>query len=330
MATDNEQMGREDKDRPGADDEYMPEFTGEQPGGEFGADQPGRSFTPEGGVPAREGMNPIVRKLIFIAVAILAILALSLFLRYQEKSRLASQSEAKAEIPVPSATKTTTTTTTATPSKNIAEATTTTKKFEVVQPPEIVLPAGSAVPTSPAPVVQSSVPVLEAPTPVPTPTPTPMPVVVAPVEQNPPVPAISVGAEHVNKLNALATEVHGLSNSVTSLTQTVRTIENKLSGTAAPEAMLTSPIKVVTKTVVNNTPQKRNGVMVTTIKGPNTPFYIVAMLPGRAWINGPYGSSFTAAVGELIPGYGRVVNVDTNAGEVIVQGGLIVYGEDDR
>lgn len=62
---------------------------------------------------------------------------------------------------------------------------------------------------------------------------------------------------------------------------------------------------------------------------PELMYYIQAIIPGRGWIKDSNGKIFTVTTGDLIPEYGRVVEIDPKKGLIRTdQGRAIEYGID--
>jgi intracellular multiplication protein IcmG len=56
-------------------------------------------------------------------------------------------------------------------------------------------------------------------------------------------------------------------------------------------------------------------------------YYVQAVIPGRAWFRGVDGTAVTVAVGDVVPGYGRINSINSYSGDVATSlGGLIKYG----
>ena len=53
-------------------------------------------------------------------------------------------------------------------------------------------------------------------------------------------------------------------------------------------------------------------------------YYIQAIIPGRAWIKSTDGTIVTIVQGNVIPGYGRVLRVDSERGNVVTSSGRII------
>lgn len=58
-------------------------------------------------------------------------------------------------------------------------------------------------------------------------------------------------------------------------------------------------------------------------------YFVQAVIPGRAWLHAADGTTITVAVGDEIPGYGKVASIDAYSGAVMTNSGRqINYGLD--
>ncbi|OGT31795.1 MAG: hypothetical protein A3E87_02340 [Gammaproteobacteria bacterium RIFCSPHIGHO2_12_FULL_35_23] len=54
-------------------------------------------------------------------------------------------------------------------------------------------------------------------------------------------------------------------------------------------------------------------------------YFVDAVIPGRAWLKGADGSALTVAVGDELPGYGKVIAINPYSGEVRTTSSIIPY-----
>ncbi len=285
-------MGREDKTHQSPDEEYMPEFTGEGAGADLDAEKAkGPQFRPEELSDSEPGLHPTLRKIFGIIALILGIILVAWFLRHQEKQKLAAQT---AETPV----------VTEIPAKAMVAGT-----------PEVVPSNAVVVQPVPTPPVA-----IEVPT---------NPPVNPPVNVNAPnTQAMQViGQENTSKVNDLSVQVRSLADSVTRISQNVQTLETKVTGMSSHNTSVTVLPPATTKhKVVGVVETVPVAVVPVILERPViTPFVVTGIIPRRAWIDGPYGSSFTVTVGDIIPRVGKVISINVRAGEVVTSGGNIVY-----
>ena len=280
-------MGREDKTHQSPDEEYMPEFTGEETGAGIGAEKgTGPQFRPEDLSDSQRGMHPTLRKIIGILGLILIIIVVGWFLRHQEKQKLAAQG--------------------------------------AVTPVVDEKPATAMMPATPE---ASNKIVVAQPTPTP-------PVTMQAVPSNPAINAPNTQAmqamdqESSSKLNELTQQVHTLADSMTRISQNVQTLETKVTGLSRAPVTVLRPATAKHKIIGVKQTAPVNAMAIENT--PVTPYVVTGVIPRRAWISGPYGSTFTVTTGDTLPVVGKVISINVRSGEVITSGGTIEYGEEDH
>lgn len=309
-------MGREDKTHQSLDEEYMPEFTGEPTGENYGAEQSTTPrFSPEELESMKPGLHPAVRKIGVVIGLMVAIIVVMWFLRHQEKERLAAQMTGGAQQVSGTA---------VIPDQAAGN------KPAAVPVAAVNLPAAPAAPAPAAPAK-------------------------AEMPNNPALNATNVQAmqsmdqETTSKINELTTQMHNLADAMSRISQTVQTLETKVAGMAqaheqehasAPtpvEKMQASVPKQISRHghrpdrhVARNAERERMATPVQTMAVENPveiPYVVRGIIPRRAWVDGPYGANLSVTVGDVIPGVGKVLKINAPAGEVITTGGTIEYGE---
>lgn len=55
-------------------------------------------------------------------------------------------------------------------------------------------------------------------------------------------------------------------------------------------------------------------------------YFVDAVIPGRAWLKGEDGTTVTVAVGDKLPGYGTITEINPYSGVVMTSKGAIPYG----
>ncbi|PIQ44125.1 MAG: hypothetical protein COV52_08560 [Gammaproteobacteria bacterium CG11_big_fil_rev_8_21_14_0_20_46_22] len=55
-------------------------------------------------------------------------------------------------------------------------------------------------------------------------------------------------------------------------------------------------------------------------------YFVEAVIPGRAWLKAKDGSTVTVAVGDVLPGYGKIVSINPYSGVVMTSQGRLPYG----
>lgn len=56
-------------------------------------------------------------------------------------------------------------------------------------------------------------------------------------------------------------------------------------------------------------------------------YFVNAVIPGRAWLKGADGTILTVVVGDNIPGYGKVLSINSYSGQVVTEKGVLPYGQ---
>ncbi|KTC66533.1 protein IcmG (DotF) [Legionella adelaidensis] len=176
--------------------------------------------------------------------------------------------------------------------------------------------------------VKDATPVPEQPKPVPQPviTPTPVPPVVQqPVVQDSPqieqkISSLEVGqqsmrseVETVNaQLGGLNTNINNLTAQIAQLNQIINTLNAKVDAQAREieQLTITRKPKPVKKAIRKVTPAPK--------------YYIQAVIPGRAWLIAPNGSTLTVREGSVLPGYGTVKLIDPNQGRIVTSSGQMI------
>lgn len=203
--------------------------------------------------------------------------------------------------------------------------------------------------TSTADADKTAVPVqtMAANTPAPSTAPSATP---ASTEVSPQLAAVAAQSQaNEGKINELATRFTNLESSIATLTNTLQALDKKLNG--AP--VVADATGNITPVVTNNgapvktihrhghhkpglgfrqhSPQVRATQAMDT-QYSSTPSYVVrAVVPGRAWVEGSYGGTFSVTVGDTVPGMGVVTQVNAEHGEVLTEkGDVIKYGSDDH
>lgn len=55
-------------------------------------------------------------------------------------------------------------------------------------------------------------------------------------------------------------------------------------------------------------------------------YFVEAVIPGRAWLKAKDGSTVTVAVGDKLPGYGKILSINPYSGVVMTSQGRLPYG----
>lgn len=116
-----------------------------------------------------------------------------------------------------------------------------------------------------------------------------------------------------NQLGGMNSNMSALSSQIESLSQAVSSLNEKLDAQARDIDQLAAQIKRTKK------PPKQ-------VVKPQQPkkYYLKALIPGRAWLIAPNGSTLTVSTGSHIPGYGKVKLIDPHQGSVVTSSGQTI------
>lgn len=118
-----------------------------------------------------------------------------------------------------------------------------------------------------------------------------------------------------NNVNQLQTQISNLTNSV-------QVLSNQI---AQQQADFTALIESQKKPVTKKKTARRVAA------APRTTYYLQGLVPGRAWLKDSSGSSVTVQVGDKLPGYGSIEQIDPLTGKVMTSSGIIIrYSPADR
>ena len=113
-----------------------------------------------------------------------------------------------------------------------------------------------------------------------------------------------------NQLGGMNSNMSALSSQIENLSRAVSSLNEKLDTQARDIDQLAAQIKRTKK------PPKQ-------VVKPQQPkkYYLKALIPGRAWLIAPNGSTLTVSIGSHIPGYGKVKLIDPHQGSVVTSSG---------
>lgn len=132
--------------------------------------------------------------------------------------------------------------------------------------------------------------------------------------------------QSTSKIGTVNQQLSQLSNSVANVQSTLQAISNQLQSINSTLQQQQAEIAVLK---AQKRPVYKPRVVRKRYRAPRrvikrTVYYIQAMLPGRAWLILPNGSTITVTVGSRLPGYGRVRSIDPIRGIVKTSSGAII------
>lgn len=150
----------------------------------------------------------------------------------------------------------------------------------------------------------------------PIPTMTPTPTVTAGTTSDEIAAIQTQVAQNKAQLDAVQSQLNTLTNSIT-------TVQNNLASMSTQLQALTSKLQGQHERVIALRPKLPVMPHLVFIKKP-TPYFIQALIPGRAWLITPSGHTVTVSVGDHLFGYGTIVRIVPTRGIVMTSSGAIL------
>lgn len=154
-----------------------------------------------------------------------------------------------------------------------------------------------------------------------------------PVQTIQPIASVPAPAE-VDAIQRVQTDVNDIKNSLADLQGTLSTLNYSLQGLTEQMKQQQTILESQEKLLKVLQPKPKAKPKTTrAITKKRKLYYVDAMIPGRAWLKTRNGDeTITVSEGDKILGYqGVVVQIDANAGEVVMSSGQIIrYKEDER
>lgn len=119
-------------------------------------------------------------------------------------------------------------------------------------------------------------------------------------------------------------EVTDLQNSTQNLQASMDSVNTQLSQLNATLAVLTDKIQAQENKIVASKKKVKPRVITAPKIVKQELYYVLAIVPGRAWLKGSNGDTITVGAGTEIPGHGRVVNIDSQLGYVTTDSGSVI------
>lgn len=183
----------------------------------------------------------------------------------------------------------------------------------IVSTPEPAKSAVAAIPAMPAssPVVQNSAPI-ENPPPA-----------------SPPAPEVEQKLSDLqNNQQNIQNDLNNLSNQLSGMNQSVDNVNQKLENLVQSMNQLSQKIESQSQelAILHTRQQPKRVVKIKPQLPQKAPivFYIQAIIPGRAWLIAPNGSTITVREGSKIPGYGSITLIEPRQGRVLTSSGRMI------
>ncbi len=125
--------------------------------------------------------------------------------------------------------------------------------------------------------------------------------------------------------------IRNLRGEVQSLQHSLGTASNANAQLTQSVQQLAAQVQHLNTQIQADTPKKHASKKKALPAPPKITYNLVAILPGRAWIQNNYGKSTTVRVGDVLKQYGEVESINTSRGLVLTSSGKTIrYGADDN
>ncbi|WP_133134861.1 type IVB secretion system protein IcmG/DotF [Legionella nautarum] len=156
----------------------------------------------------------------------------------------------------------------------------------------------------------------------------------APVETPPPQPKVDnsqvtqklsdleISQQNVrSEVNSVNSQLGGINSNVNDLSEKIASLNREISVLANKVDQQSNQIAILTERTKPKPPPVRT-VVTKPITIPI--YYIQAVIPGRAWLIAPNGSTLTVREGTQITGYGVIKLIDPNQGRILTSSGRVI------
>ncbi|MFY7697387.1 MAG: type IVB secretion system protein IcmG/DotF [Legionella sp.] len=144
----------------------------------------------------------------------------------------------------------------------------------------------------------------------------------------------SILANLQQKLSALESNQENVHSAVGDTNNQLESLSNSITSLSSQLAQLQQDITILNERV-NDESKKvqalasahKKKVIVKKTQAPakvKTIYYVQAVIPGRAWLISPNGTTLTVSEGTMIPEYGFVKLIDPNQGKILTSSGQVI------
>lgn len=153
----------------------------------------------------------------------------------------------------------------------------------------------------------------------------PSPVAQAPIVDNSQITqklsALEMGQQNVRaEVSSLNSQLNGLNSNLNQLSEKIANLNRMINLLVTKLDQQSNQIALLTERTKPKPPPVRRMA-----KAASLPiYYIQAVIPGRAWLIAPNGSTLTVREGTQIAGYGVVKLIDPNQGRVLTSSGRVI------
>lgn len=131
------------------------------------------------------------------------------------------------------------------------------------------------------------------------------------------------------QLNQTRAELANVTAAISEIRQTLRDLDTKIVDLSVSQKQLSNQVNT-NREELNEIKQKKAGVSKDK-KPVKTVYYVKAAIKGRAWLKSENGSTITIKIGDMLPGYGQIKDIDPDTGLITINTGeTITFSPDDR
>lgn len=132
-----------------------------------------------------------------------------------------------------------------------------------------------------------------------------------------------LAADNQTQIDRLSSSISDMQTSLTNLTDKMNTLTMSLQA-------LTTKIQMQDEQIAALTPKPKPIPVKHARYVPRPLYFVKAIIPNRAWLAVAGGNSITVSVGDTLPGYGAIVEINPQLGTITTSSGAIIgYSPDD-
>lgn len=132
---------------------------------------------------------------------------------------------------------------------------------------------------------------------------------------------------------SMRSEVESMNSQLGGINSNLSNLSNQINQLHLIITSLSAKLDAQSKVIEHLTIVKKPAPVIKKVvrKVVRTPrYFIQAVIPGRAWLIAPNGSTLTVREGTALPGYGTVTLIDPNQGKITTSSGQIIrFSQDD-
>jgi len=128
--------------------------------------------------------------------------------------------------------------------------------------------------------------------------------------------------QNAQSIQALASQITTINNKVGEINENFEKLSNLIKQATPSQPRSNTP-------VIGANPSQNNQFQQTGGAPEQSPpaYYVQAVIPGRAWLKDSAGKIISVGIGDQVPGFGSVTQINTRAGSVHTTSGVTIeYG----